>query len=55
MAELGQRIAERIDSYFEGATLRPAILHGDLWSGNIAQAGGGAPRAGTSRVPCCRA
>ena len=43
MLALAGRIAERIDSYFEGVVVTPSILHGDLWSGNMAETAAGEP------------
>lgn len=36
-------VAPRLVALFEGVDVRPSILHGDLWSGNIGSADGGAP------------
>lgn len=33
-------IAPRLDALFEGIDVRPSLLHGDLWSGNIGTANG---------------
>mmetsp|Transcript_11497 Transcript_11497/g.39983 ORF Transcript_11497/g.39983 Transcript_11497/m.39983 type:complete len:239 (-) Transcript_11497:200-916(-) len=41
IVEMGERLCERVDGLFEGAgEIKPALLHGDLWSGNIAGVGG---------------
>lgn len=36
---LGEGLHGRLASFFEGVDVRPCILHGDLWSGNIAAVG----------------
>ena len=36
----GEVVASRIGDLFEGVTVRPALLHGDLWSGNISVVAG---------------
>eukprot|EP00241_Pyramimonas_parkeae_P022875 CAMPEP_0114292756 /NCGR_PEP_ID=MMETSP0059-20121206/9237_1 /TAXON_ID=36894 /ORGANISM="Pyramimonas parkeae, Strain CCMP726" /LENGTH=203 /DNA_ID=CAMNT_0001414437 /DNA_START=334 /DNA_END=945 /DNA_ORIENTATION=- len=33
--ELVQQLIEKLDQFFVGVDVRPSILHGDLWSGNI--------------------
>ena len=44
LSRLGEKLREQcFDSFFEGMDIRPCILHGDLWSGNIAAAGPGEP------------
>lgn len=41
LTDLGERICASMEVFFEGAgEIRPSILHGDLWSGNIASVGG---------------
>ena len=42
LIKLGDRLCDRLPALFEGLPdeVRPAILHGDLWSGNIAATGG---------------
>jgi protein-ribulosamine 3-kinase len=41
LQRLGDALCARLPALFEGAPqVRPACLHGDLWSGNIAAAGG---------------
>lgn len=37
MKELWPRLQRRIPSFFEGVEIEPALLHGDLWSGNAAE------------------
>ena len=36
LLKLGERALERLDEIFNPVDVRPSILHGDLWSGNIA-------------------
>lgn len=36
----GQKIAPRLGALFDGLDVRPSLLHGDLWSGNIGSADG---------------
>eukprot|EP00793_Prasinoderma_coloniale_P004361 PRCOL_00000121-RA len=40
LSKLGDLVAKRLPELMEGAELRPATLHGDLWSGNIGGVGG---------------
>jgi fructosamine-3-kinase len=41
LVRLGDALCERLPALFEGiAEVRPSILHGDLWSGNVAAADG---------------
>ena len=35
--ELWTQLLPKLPSFFTGITVRPALLHGDLWSGNAAQ------------------
>ena len=37
----GEAVAERLVDLFEGVTVRPSLIHGDLWSGNISAVQGG--------------
>lgn len=39
----GERICEKIGAFFLDHRPRPALLHGDLWSGNIAMLADGTP------------
>ena len=39
----GERLCERLGALFADYTPAPSLLHGDLWSGNIAFDGDGAP------------
>lgn len=38
-----ERLIERLDRWLEGIERRPALLHGDLWGGNVMAGPGGAP------------
>lgn len=45
LSELGAEVMERMPEWFEGISpVKPSILHGDLWSGNIGTVDG-APSA----------
>ena len=35
--ELGEKLVDKIDVFFKdiASTIKPSILHGDLWSGNV--------------------
>ena len=35
--ELWPQLERKIAGLFEGIEIQPALLHGDLWSGNVAQ------------------
>jgi fructosamine-3-kinase len=37
---LGDKLDARLVELLDGCAARPCLIHGDLWSGNIAQAGG---------------
>lgn len=41
--EKGQRLIKNMAPLFNGATLEPCLLHGDLWSGNISYDKNGEP------------
>ena len=41
VCRLGDAIDNRLDDLLEGCAMEPCLIHGDLWSGNIAMAGGG--------------
>mmetsp|Transcript_28447 Transcript_28447/g.111528 ORF Transcript_28447/g.111528 Transcript_28447/m.111528 type:complete len:311 (-) Transcript_28447:225-1157(-) len=43
LSSLGKQLMDNLDSYFEGIEVKPCILHGDLWSGNIGGTSGGKP------------
>lgn len=36
----GAMLIDRLDVLFDGVEVRPSILHGDLWSGNMASVDG---------------
>ncbi len=38
-----ERLLERLDRWIDDATVRPSLLHGDLWGGNFIVGPGGAP------------
>lgn len=40
LSRMGEKVMDNLHVFFEGVEVRPSILHGDLWSGNIASAGG---------------
>lgn len=40
LSQLAQPIVDNLESFFEGVTVTPSVLHGDLWSGNIGAADG---------------
>ena len=40
LIELGKSVSNGLDKLFEGITVTPSVLHGDLWSGNIASVDG---------------
>jgi len=40
LMDLGEKLCNKLDTFFEGIEVKPSILHGDLWSGNIAAADG---------------
>ena len=40
LQRLGDRLCARLPALFAGVEVRPATLHGDLWSGNIAAVAG---------------
>jgi hypothetical protein len=42
LSRLGEKLCDNLEVLFEdvGSSIRPAVLHGDLWSGNIASVGG---------------
>ncbi len=43
LQKLGEQLLVNLDSFLAGATPRPSLLHGDLWSGNHAFDNGGKP------------
>ena len=36
LRDYGHKLLNRLPKYFEGKTVFPSLLHGDLWSGNVA-------------------
>ena len=48
--DLWDQLKGRIPSAFEGVEVKPSLLHGDLWSGNAAQAEGKAGEARPSKT-----
>jgi fructosamine-3-kinase len=40
MSRLGDVLMRNLDSLFQGIEVKPSVLHGDLWSGNIGSADG---------------
>lgn len=41
LEDLWTKLAPLIPKFFEGLTIEPALLHGDLWSGNVAETDSG--------------
>lgn len=43
--ELGDKLCENLEVFFDDVAgdIKPSVLHGDLWSGNIAGVEGGKP------------
>jgi len=39
----GEELIDELPSFFEGISMRPSILHGDLWSGNFSSLKDGSP------------
>lgn len=39
----GARLCQRLGEFFQGYAPKPSLLHGDLWSGNVAALESGAP------------
>ena len=40
LTRMGDTLASKLDKLFEGIEANPSVLHGDLWSGNIAAVDG---------------
>lgn len=40
LMQLGNKLMDNLECFFEGVTVKPSVLHGDLWSGNIASVEG---------------
>jgi len=38
---LWSRLKSKIPEFFKGVDVKPSLLHGDLWSGNVAEIQGG--------------
>eukprot|EP00181_Compsopogon_caeruleus_P000765 CAMPEP_0184686644 /NCGR_PEP_ID=MMETSP0312-20130426/23398_1 /TAXON_ID=31354 /ORGANISM="Compsopogon coeruleus, Strain SAG 36.94" /LENGTH=331 /DNA_ID=CAMNT_0027141965 /DNA_START=12 /DNA_END=1007 /DNA_ORIENTATION=+ len=43
LSELGKKLMRKLDQYFVDIDIQPAILHGDLWSGNMGVLDSGEP------------
>jgi len=41
--EAGLKLADKLPSFFNGYSVKPSLLHGDLWAGNIASDESGKP------------
>lgn len=37
LSKLWPQLHARISRFFEGIVIEPALLHGDLWSGNVGE------------------
>jgi len=40
LLRMGNKLCSKLEIFFEGIDVRPSLLHGDLWSGNIADVDG---------------
>lgn len=40
LMQLGGELCDNLEYFFDGVQVRPSIIHGDLWSGNIGSVGG---------------
>jgi len=40
LSRMGDTLCAKLDQFFAGVEIRPSVLHGDLWSGNIAAVDG---------------
>eukprot|EP00184_Porphyridium_aerugineum_P008174 CAMPEP_0184692486 /NCGR_PEP_ID=MMETSP0313-20130426/953_1 /TAXON_ID=2792 /ORGANISM="Porphyridium aerugineum, Strain SAG 1380-2" /LENGTH=388 /DNA_ID=CAMNT_0027150321 /DNA_START=94 /DNA_END=1260 /DNA_ORIENTATION=+ len=40
LRSLAEKLCKKMPDYFRGITVKPSILHGDLWSGNVSSCGG---------------
>ncbi|KAK9832886.1 hypothetical protein WJX74_000787 [Apatococcus lobatus] len=40
LKQMGQKLMKHLDKFFEGVEVKPCVLHGDLWSGNISSVDG---------------
>ena len=43
LASAGERLLARVGALLRGHRVQPSLLHGDLWSGNVAQVASGEP------------
>ncbi|EIE23853.1 Ketosamine-3-kinase [Coccomyxa subellipsoidea C-169] len=41
LSEMGEQLMANLEQLFEGVEVKPSLLHGDLWSGNISAVEGG--------------
>ncbi|GLC45811.1 hypothetical protein PLESTM_001782600 [Pleodorina starrii] len=39
LKRMGEQLCSNLHTYFDGIEVRPSVLHGDLWSGNIGAVG----------------
>lgn len=53
-SELWGQLKPTIPSFFEGITIKPSLLHGDMWSGNVASIDGEPGKAKQSLSTCYR-
>ena len=53
LRELWPQLQRRVPSFFAGLEIKPALLHGDLWSGNAAEneEGPGGPNFSLTQDP----
>lgn len=35
LQQMGKKLCDNLEHFFEGVDVKPSVLHGDLWSGNI--------------------
>lgn len=40
LKRMGHKLCDKLEVFFEGIQVKPSVLHGDLWSGNIAAVDG---------------
>lgn len=40
LSKMGEKLEKNLEKFFEGIEVTPCILHGDLWSGNVASVEG---------------
>eukprot|EP01025_Chloroclados_australasicus_P064795 TRINITY_DN8703_c0_g1_i1.p1 TRINITY_DN8703_c0_g1~~TRINITY_DN8703_c0_g1_i1.p1 ORF type:complete len:334 (-),score=49.49 TRINITY_DN8703_c0_g1_i1:166-1053(-) len=36
LMRMGEKVMDNLEIFFEGVEVKPSVLHGDLWSGNVA-------------------